>query len=36
VHHGCKVHPKPPKGAKVDKKELKKNKVKNRRLLRKS
>ena len=26
----CRVNPKPPKGAKVDKKELKKNKVKNR------
>ena len=30
-----KVHPKPPKGAKVDKKELKKNKVKNREVVEK-
>jgi len=31
----CKVHPKSPKGAKVDKKELKKNKVKNREVVEK-
>jgi len=31
----CKVHPKPPKGAKVDKKELTKNKVKNREVVEK-
>jgi len=31
----CKVHPKPHKGAKVDKKELKKNKVKNREVVEK-
>ena len=31
----CKVNPKPPKGAKVDKKELKKNKVKNREVVEK-
>ena len=31
----CKVHPKHPKGAIVDKKELKKNKVKNRKVVEK-